>query len=561
LVRTALYDDLSATRRQRLHRRAGEALEKLRPADVVALAYHFDQAGGNEEDRARAIRYTLAAAEQALSARALADAEVRFRRALELLDCAGGGPTEERISALCGLGEALRDQGNPSFRDALLSAGRLAQETGHLSLLVRAVLNNSRGVPSVIGGVDSERVAMTEATLDLIGDEPSADRARLLAQLAAEITFSGDYERRLAVADQAEALARAVGDGTLLAWVLNRTGYAVFAADRVERLVIRAREATRLSDLDGDPSQRLLSRYYLSGALLTVGDIDEFRRVTKEMLIVSQDAAPTLQWLAQVTQARVSLLEGDIAGAERINDSAFRLAQQLGEPDGMAWWAAIRCPLDLYRGNYTGTADLLKAGMEQYPDEPAWAIGYALSLAMENHFAEATVVLQSYSPDIGRLLDHTFPMFNIHLAGLTAFHLGDIDLARRTADAVRPFRRCWAHQYAASIGPVALSSALCAATAGNLDEAIALCEQAEVALSATRSYGLMPVFHVYFAEILRRRGTSEDLELVSTFVEQLQREDKDGYGPDLSARIADLDRSGAVGGADSSSPSAGANFF
>jgi hypothetical protein len=71
----------------------------------------------------------------------------------------------------------------------------------------------------------------------------------------------------------------------------------------------------------------------------------------------------------------------------------------------------------------------------------------------------------------------------------------------------------------------------------------------------------MPVFHVYFAEILRRRGTSEDLKLVSTFVEQLQREDKDGYGPDLSARIADLDRSGAVGGADSSSPSAGANFF
>ena len=37
--------------------------------------------------------------------------------------------------------------------------------------------------------------------------------------------------------DEAEAIARGLGDHDLLAWVLNRTGYAAFAPDRVERLV------------------------------------------------------------------------------------------------------------------------------------------------------------------------------------------------------------------------------------------------------------------------------------------------------------------------------------
>jgi hypothetical protein len=57
----------------------------------------------------------------------------------------------------------------------------------------------------------------------------------------------------------------------------------------------------------------------------------------------------------------------------------------------------------------------------------------------------------------------------------------------------------------------------------------------EGALTDARCYGFMPVFHVYFAEILRRRGTSEDLKRVSTLTEQPGRETQDGESSTPSA--------------------------
>ena len=63
---------------------------------------------------------------------------------------------------------------------------------GETALLVRAVVSNSRGVASIVGAVDAERIELIEAALDAVGDVPSADRARLLAQLSAEVTYAGD---------------------------------------------------------------------------------------------------------------------------------------------------------------------------------------------------------------------------------------------------------------------------------------------------------------------------------------------------------------------------------
>jgi hypothetical protein len=510
LVRATLFEEFSATRRRRLHRRVGEALEKLRPDDVVALAYHFSQAGSDGDARSRAVRYGLAAAEQALQVRALGDAEARFHQVLTLLDDPATVVAPARIAALCGLGEAQRDQGNPEYRSTLLEAGRLAQASSEASLLVRAALANSRGLPSMVGAVDADRVAITHAALKSVGPQPTAERARLLAHLAAELCFAGDDRRRVALSDEAEEIARGLGDDGLLAWVLNRTGLATFAPDRVGHLVARGEEATRLSDATGDPAQRVLSRYYWSGALLTDGDLPGFRAVTEEMLAVSSDAAPTLQWFARIAQARLGLIDGRFDDAQRINNDALQRAQDLGEPDGATWWGSVAMALELMRGNTAAVVDAVGDFASQYPDFPAWWITHAVGLATVGRVQEAREVLARHSSDPGELIDNVFPFMAVAWLAWAPFYLDDAQLAARLTATLRPFRAYWAHAYSTVLGPVAFYLAICAAAAGDLDQSVALFEENDRVLAGYGCHGMLPFVRLTYAEVLRRRGSDND---------------------------------------------------
>ena len=501
LVRATLVEELSATRRRRLHRRIGEAIEKLRSDDVVALTYHFMEAGPDDCDTSRAVRYGLAAAGQALQARALGDAEARFRDVLTLLDTSPHTP--QKALAMCGLGEAQRDQGDPEYRRTLLDAARVAEDCGDVALLIRAALSNSRGLSSVIGGLDAERVAVTERALASIGREPSAARALLLSQLAAETTFLPDDRRRLALADEAEGMARQLGDDALLAQVLNRTCHASFSPTRVDRLVARGAEATELSDAIGDPVQRVLARHFWSGALLSAGDISTFRRVTMEMPKAAEQASPTYQWLALATQVRLRQIDGDIAGAQRLNEEAFERGQAIGEPDAPAWWTSTDAMLAWCQGRLTGPISIaLRKGMELYPEEPTWVMGYAMTLAMAGRIDEARDVVRMGGRSPQELVRHVFPFLNPMICAVIAFHCDDVELACSVESVLGAHRGRWAHHYVGSAGPVSFPLALCAAVRGEIDAAVALCEEAEDALLRFGSHGLLPVIRTYFAQIL-----------------------------------------------------------
>ncbi len=68
LVRTSLYDELSASRRRRMHRRVTDLIAKRTPDDLAALAFHSVEAGPRGGDLSDAIAYVLAAADQAREA-------------------------------------------------------------------------------------------------------------------------------------------------------------------------------------------------------------------------------------------------------------------------------------------------------------------------------------------------------------------------------------------------------------------------------------------------------------------------------------------------------------
>ncbi len=80
-IRQVIYQSLAPEARRRLHRQAGQALERLRPDQLSGLAHHFYQA----EAREKACAYSHKAGRQAQAAFAHAEAVAHFSRALELL--------------------------------------------------------------------------------------------------------------------------------------------------------------------------------------------------------------------------------------------------------------------------------------------------------------------------------------------------------------------------------------------------------------------------------------------------------------------------------------------
>src|SRR5262249_2491608 len=150
---------VGATRRARMHQRVAQALEALydgSPDEHLAeLALHWRLAAV-PVDQAKAAEYTRRAGQQALERLAPAQAMKLFGAAVALI---GDDAGRERCEALIGLGDAQRQSGDPRYRETLLEASRIASEIADGELAAAAALVNNRGIASVIGDVDEERLA------------------------------------------------------------------------------------------------------------------------------------------------------------------------------------------------------------------------------------------------------------------------------------------------------------------------------------------------------------------------------------------------------------------
>jgi ABC-type oligopeptide transport system substrate-binding subunit len=81
LVASTLTASLTTTQRQRLHGQVAEAMERVCPADLEALAYHYDRASNG----GKAIQYLLKAGDRARGLYAFDEAIAHYERALALL--------------------------------------------------------------------------------------------------------------------------------------------------------------------------------------------------------------------------------------------------------------------------------------------------------------------------------------------------------------------------------------------------------------------------------------------------------------------------------------------
>jgi class 3 adenylate cyclase/tetratricopeptide (TPR) repeat protein len=375
VIQHALYEGLSATRRALLHRRVAETLESLYGAGpgprVGEVARHWFAATRPAEP-GRALDYARWAGEAALAALAPEEAVRWFSQALELLNQQPVPDAKLRADLLIGLGSAQRLAGDPAHRETLLAAAHLAERLGEVELLVRAALTNNRGLHSSSGVVDQERVAVLEAAL-AAGSGDSPERARLLAILAVELTFAGDWLHRRRLADDALAMARRLDDPATFVRVAGLLYFCILVPETLHERLTMTAEVLTLADEQGDPLVLHFAHRWRLYTVANAADLVGIDAHLPEMMRYGHACRdPHNAWIALIGQAWRSLLAGDLEHAEALTLEGFRFGTDTAQPEAMASLALQLFEIRRQQDRLAEIEETFAGAVRQYPGLPAF---------------------------------------------------------------------------------------------------------------------------------------------------------------------------------------------
>ena len=334
LVQQTLLEELSASRKARLHARIAEWLESRYGTSASEhageLAYHFGEAQSVLEEGIGAeklVHYALLAGEQALAAFAYAEALVLFERALEIKRSL---PVNEETAALLfGLGRAqIGTLKVDQLDQAVATLGRAFDYYAGVSDVDRAVT-----VANFAGYEMSRHAGMRELisrALALV-ESGSLQEGRLLSRYGHSLSDLGgqNYDEVQEVLDRALEIARREGDiacemRTLASMATTATNDLRYAEG-----LSRSLEAISLADQVHDLRTEVQARYHVVTTQTTSGDLEGAKRQVSPML----EAAEKLRdrfWLVSALWKNeiVSRLAGDWNAARELADHGLTVAPE-----------------------------------------------------------------------------------------------------------------------------------------------------------------------------------------------------------------------------------------
>jgi predicted ATPase len=400
LFREVLAAGLTADARAALHLGLARALEEQDAAGGVAhpaeLAAHLCAVAVTNPDpalRSAAVSHCRAAATDASSRLAFADAVAQLERALPLLDA----DSATRVEVLLELGEARRKAGRLALaRAAYLDGAALAQTGGDHAGLARAALGlhavGAKTGPSAEREQTIRLLQQAAEATGLAGNLPALLNAALGQGLYHSLDASRTREARQ-LAQHAVTLARGSGDPRTLARCLITVHDVRWrpgtASDRLAVLDELLALARQLRDADLTAQARLLR----ATALLELGrpaahmELDLFCREAEQL----GDAAA--RWDAQSRRAASVLLAGRLAEAETLISAAGRAAQDMGSADAVWVHDIQRWELARFQGGRGG----YRRRPNAEPPFETWPPWQALQVADAGDLERATVIMAGFS--------------------------------------------------------------------------------------------------------------------------------------------------------------------
>lgn len=513
LVRQTLLDELTSTRRMRLHRRVAEAIESLPDAGERsdALAHHYAEAAldGSAE---KAADYALAAADRAHHRAAPEEALRHATRALEALDRAGSTDPRRRADLHLAVGRA--SDGAAAARAALIRAADLARAAGDSRRLAEAAIRLSR--LAVLGQEDPQTEALLVESIDSADD--GFVRCGAMACLAVHRYRAGSGKGG-GLAEQALEDARRLGDHSALvaalwARLIVLTGSPDLAlrrrlTDEVVAAVARSADEERSAGARwGTGVYSHDVDLYRGIVLLQAGDRDGYDGYAATFL-ASADARNRRD--GGGIRALAALMDGRFDEAEAlIQDGLAHQNERVGELNtSLVQFLLLRRE----QGRWAEIHDALAASAAANPSLVAFGAGLLLAEAELGLVDDAARRLRALvDPGLSRVpRDSLFPTVLSFLASAAAI-VEDAEAAAVLLPHVEPYRGqvLTVSGWLAALGAADRFEALLLAALGRDREAEARFDSARALERRIRAEPFVARTDVAHAELLLRRGRPGD---------------------------------------------------
>ena len=377
LVQATLYDGLSSLRRARLHSRVGETILARHQDDLdpwlPQLARHFARAAP-VEGPARAIDFALAAGRRADRLLAWEEAAQHYRGALRARQATSAARDRTGGELLLALGASEARAGLDEARESFATALEVARELADPVLLARAALGVA-GPWSTLGREDPEVVAVLEEALGGLGEEDSPLRARLLARLSLELYYAGQPERRMALSEEAVAIARRIGDPATLASALDARHYVLWRPENVEERLEVAAELRRIAEEAGDLELELEGAGWTVVDLLELGDVAGADiQIDAASALAAVVQRPLYLWWTSLFRCTRAQLAGEFAEAERLAGETLAIGQRGHAENALHYYAMAMFNIRREQGRLGEVEDAVARFIEMYPGDPGLAL-------------------------------------------------------------------------------------------------------------------------------------------------------------------------------------------
>lgn len=476
LVRAALLDEISASRRQRLHRDVAHAMQTAGERDATAISYHLIEAGAVVAPE-EIVRAAIAAAEQQAAGTTYDLALGELDRAV---DAVGDRTLEGAVEAerLIARGRVLMHAGEVmAARDELDAATTTPGVTP--ALIVEAAL--AFHGPARVTTDDDREFALYRRALTLVDAEASpALAARLHANLALGLVTRDDEQREhvaraLALAEIADDPLAKRDAARVQFW--TSLGVDERSADAAES-ALRIARSLGSSELVMDDLVLCCIGYGETGRVAPFQErFAEYRRLAES------SHSPLRVGFALMVESRLAFGRGDLDASE---GAINRAIETTDDEAVLLSWALLTSQLNCYRGRFdeqaAATTAWLEAGMIPVPLRPLGDAGLVIQLAGAGRVDEARALFGTLTEPgltwLGAPGDwRRIPELSLLATG--CFVLDDVDVAPEILALLRPYTsRHLQVSLALDHGPATLALGRLELVCGRLDAAVALLDDA-----------------------------------------------------------------------------------